>query len=102
MVIDDFHIVRIAVLPTETDTPLIVDPDAVLAVPIAGEVLQPITGQPRQVTQGGGAVELIELPYGGPGNGLKAPAEPPLEDLLGPSATATQRNGSTILTPAIT
>jgi hypothetical protein len=31
VVIDDLHVVSIAILPVEADTPLLVDPDAVLS-----------------------------------------------------------------------
>jgi hypothetical protein len=35
MVVDDFNLGRIAVLPVETDSPLIIDADTMLTVPIS-------------------------------------------------------------------
>lgn len=37
MVVDDFGVVRIAVFPDEADTPLLIDPDTVLARTVAAE-----------------------------------------------------------------
>ena len=40
VVVDDLDVVRVAALPDEADAPLIVDPDRVLALPIAPERLE--------------------------------------------------------------
>lgn len=45
MVVDDLDIVRIAVLPPKTNTPLIIDANAPLANPIAGELFKPVPGR---------------------------------------------------------
>jgi hypothetical protein len=42
MVIDDLHFMRPILSPAETNSPLIVDPDAVLALPAALQGLQTI------------------------------------------------------------
>jgi hypothetical protein len=42
MVIDDLDFVRVGSTPDETDPPLIVDPDAVLAFAVATKLLEPI------------------------------------------------------------
>jgi len=42
MIIDDFNELGAAIAPLETDTPLIVDPDAVLTATIALQRFQPI------------------------------------------------------------
>jgi hypothetical protein len=39
MIIDDFHIVAMALTPDKTDSPLIIDPNRVLPFPIASQVL---------------------------------------------------------------
>jgi hypothetical protein len=44
MVVDDFDIERLPVLPAKTDTPLIVDSYAVLTCPITTEFLKTIAG----------------------------------------------------------
>jgi len=35
MIIADFHLMRVTVSPSETDAPLIIDPNAVPAFPVA-------------------------------------------------------------------
>ena len=49
VVVDDLDVVRIAIAPTKADAPLIVDTDAVLAGPVALELLQAITRRHSQV-----------------------------------------------------
>jgi hypothetical protein len=49
MVIDDFNLGRIAVLPAETDSPLIIDSNTVLTAPISGESFQSISGWDPQI-----------------------------------------------------
>jgi hypothetical protein len=44
MVVDDFHVAGIALPPHEADAILIVDPDAVLALALAVQRLQPVSG----------------------------------------------------------
>src|SRR4051794_3542179 len=51
VVIDDRHVVRVPVAPDETDPPLVVDADAVLAAPIATEFFQAIPGRDAQVVE---------------------------------------------------
>jgi len=53
MIVNDFHVVSISVLPMKADPPLIVDPNAVLAVPAAVKLLQPVSRE-GQITQAGG------------------------------------------------
>jgi hypothetical protein len=43
MIVDDFDIVRVAVLPTKTNPPLIVDPHAVLTLAIPFQGFEPIS-----------------------------------------------------------
>jgi hypothetical protein len=53
MIVNDFHVVGISVLPMKADPPLIVDPNAVLAVSVAAELLQSVSRE-VQITQAGG------------------------------------------------
>jgi hypothetical protein len=53
MIVNDFHVVSISVHPMKADPPLIVDPDAVLAVPVAAKLLQSVSRE-LQITQAGG------------------------------------------------
>lgn len=51
MVICDLHVVRSAVLPVETDAPLIVDADQVLARPITTQLLEAVARRSKKVAQ---------------------------------------------------
>ncbi len=44
MIIDNLYVVGIPISPLKANTPLVVDPDAVLACTIVGEFLQAICG----------------------------------------------------------
>src|SRR5207248_1858333 len=61
MIVDDFDVPRAVVSPSKADSPLIVDPDAVLPTPITAEFLQPVTGRHTQVIQILRAVEHLQL-----------------------------------------
>ena len=66
MIIRDFHVVSVAVFPTETDAPLLVDANAVLAVTVAPESFQTISGGNTEVLQVGGRVQHQEFTEGCP------------------------------------
>ncbi len=51
MVIDDLNVEHIALLPYETDAPLIVDANTVLPLPVALEQLQPVAGDGSQIPE---------------------------------------------------
>ena len=51
MIIDDLDIVGLAIVPPETNTPLVIDPNAVLAVSITRELFQAISRRDAQVIQ---------------------------------------------------
>jgi hypothetical protein len=55
-VVDDLDIVWSS-LPLETDSQLVVDPDAVLTGAVARESFQPVTAKRRQVCQRLGAIQ---------------------------------------------
>ncbi len=61
MVIDDLDVRRPFRRPLEAHTPLIVDPDAVLACPVACEPFQPVSGGRGQIPKLGGRIQLIQL-----------------------------------------
>jgi len=58
MIVNNLHIVSISVLPNKADPHLIVDPNAVLAVPATVKLLQPVSGE-GQITQSGGRIQLL-------------------------------------------
>jgi len=61
MIVNDFDIVRVSRSPAETDPPLRVNPDAVLARPIAPELLQAIARRKAQVVEARGRFEHPQL-----------------------------------------
>ena len=62
MVIDELDVVGIGILPTETDPPLIVDADTVLAAAITLEFLEPVPRRHPKVVERLGGVHGNELP----------------------------------------
>lgn len=64
MVVHDFHIIRIAILPAKANTPLLIDAYAVLAPPIAVQLFQPIGRGYAQRTQVGCGIEHPQFPHG--------------------------------------
>ena len=61
MIVGDFHIQGVAVFPVKANPPLIVDPDAVLALPIPGQLFQPIPRWNFQIGQSIGSIKHEEL-----------------------------------------
>jgi hypothetical protein len=53
VVVHHLDLLRVAVLPDEADPILVVDPDAVLPLPIAGKSLKVIARKRAEVTTGG-------------------------------------------------
>jgi hypothetical protein len=49
VIVHDFRLVSIVIQPLETNTPLIVDANAVLTLPVPGKGLQPVTRRSAQV-----------------------------------------------------
>ena len=84
MVVDDFDVVRIPRSPTEADTPLLVDPNAVLTSPATAEPLEPVAGWTSEIIEGFGRIKDEQLSVGGPLKGRrKALVAHSPEDLLG-------------------
>ena len=62
MIVDDLNGVGVAVIPSETDPPLIVDSNTVLPCAISAQLLEPVTwGQP-QILEPQRGVHVAELP----------------------------------------
>jgi hypothetical protein len=49
VIIYNFHVVRVLLVPDETDAVLVVDPDAVLAGATSLERFEPVSGQRPEV-----------------------------------------------------
>src|SRR5665811_1207236 len=62
MIIDDLDAVRRAVAPTEANSPLVVDPDTMLALPVTTQRLKPVSWNCRHVLQLLGVVQHPKLP----------------------------------------
>ena len=57
-----FDFVGMTILPNKTHSPLVVDPNAVLPLPICSESFQTIAGRHPQVVQVRSSVDLDQLP----------------------------------------
>jgi hypothetical protein len=86
VVVHHFDLLRFAVLPDEADPILVVDPNAVLPLPIAGKSLKAIARERAEVVEALGGVQLRQLPLRDPGNGSEPPRRVPLKQGLGVSA----------------
>ena len=62
MVIGYLDVVRIALTPPKTDTPLVIDADAVLARPVSFELLKPVAWRRSEVLQGVSSIKDEQLP----------------------------------------
>jgi hypothetical protein len=85
VVVHHFDLLRVAVLPHEADPILIVDPDTVLASPVAGKGLEVITRERTQVVESLGRMQLRQLALSDPGNAPEATRRVTLEQCLGVS-----------------
>lgn len=68
MVIDNLDFMNIAIAPNETNTPLVVDPDAVLARSVPSQRLQPVTGRLAYILQPLGNVQCPQFALSNTGN----------------------------------
>jgi hypothetical protein len=63
MIVYDRHVMRPVFLPNEADAPLIVDANAMLALAIALQRLEPIPWRCTQITQSHCGVDHVELAH---------------------------------------
>jgi hypothetical protein len=61
VIVDNLDVESVPVLPLETDTPLLVDPYAVLSLPIAHQPFKLIRRRNHEVAQVSGGVEVFQL-----------------------------------------
>ena len=64
MVVRDFHVVCIAVTPSEANAPLVIDADAVLALSVPRQLFEPIAGRHTQILHAARVVEHAQLTQG--------------------------------------
>jgi hypothetical protein len=62
VIIANVHFPGVPVAPDKTNTPLVIDTNAVLALAIATQRLQTIAGWRGQVAQSTGRIQLAEFP----------------------------------------
>ena len=72
VIIDDLHIVRPVLCPTEADAPLHVDPNAVLTGAVAPQRFQPVARQRGKVPERLRAVQQDQTAYRLSGEALKS------------------------------
>jgi hypothetical protein len=74
MVIHDLDLVGVAVLLLKANSPLIVDSDAVLMLPISQQPFEPVAWDRRQFCEVGNCIEHDQLPQSGTLDGSEPPA----------------------------
>jgi len=73
----------IPVTPHKTKTPLVINPNAMLPLPLAAQGFQTVAGRRCQIAQLGSAVQLAKLSPGDPFNGPKTATRLPMVKSLG-------------------
>lgn len=66
MIIHDFNVVRVPILPPKTEAPLLIDPDAVLSMAVAPQSIEPVAGWHTQVIQVHDGIQHPQFTHGGP------------------------------------
>ena len=61
MIVRDLYIMCVAALPTKACAPLVIDADAPLPFPIAGQFFQSVAGRDTQIIDCLGCVDRLEL-----------------------------------------
>jgi hypothetical protein len=77
VIIDDLYVVGVPFAPNKAQTPLVVDPNAVLSLSVAMQGFQAISRRRCQVSQFRGGIHLPKLPARDTLDCLKAPARLP-------------------------
>lgn len=83
MIIDDLHVVTMAIAPDKTDSPLIVDSNGVLSFSLAAQSFQSIPRGRGQNSQLRGRMQLQQFPQGDSLEGTEALAVVVLKKLPG-------------------
>ncbi len=64
MIVHNFYVIGVPLEPDKTETPLIIDPNTVLSLPLATQCFQAITRRCREVAQFRCIVQLPKLASG--------------------------------------
>ncbi len=97
MIIDNLYLVDVTFLPTETDTPLVVDANAVLPLAIGLQCLQVITGRNPQIPEHSGTMEEEQLTPRRTFNGPEPGDRNVVEEVLGILAPEGLNHSTTVL-----
>ena len=62
MIVSDFDVMGIRPDPSEADSPLVIDTDAVLALPVTAQCLQSVRWRNPEVSEGLSIIQHSELP----------------------------------------
>jgi hypothetical protein len=89
MIVHDLNLIGVSLVPNEAETPLVVDPYAVLPFSITVQRFQSVSRRCRHVSQFCGTIQLPKLPPGDMLDRLKAAARLPM--MKSPSFRATER-----------
>src|SRR5689334_13617564 len=87
VIIHDLHCEGVPFAPRKTNTPLVIDADAVLALPITFKPLQSVSRQCRERCESRRGVEHVQFPKGLALNGLEPANGFSMEEALGISAS---------------
>lgn len=71
MIVNYLHVIRSIVRPPEANSPLMVDPNAVLTVAVACEQFKPVSAYPSEDLQGLSAIEVVQTAHRLTGEGLE-------------------------------
>ena len=95
MIIDNLDVLRGALSPDETNSPLIIDSDALLPFPVAAQGLEPVSRNSGDVFQVFCVVEQPQLSARDLGNVAEPPVALAVEQLLSvPAAEGADHTGS--------
>lgn len=64
MMVNNFNVMRVPALPTETNSPLPVYPDTMLAIPLTPQHLKMIAWRHAQIIEAGGGIQHQQFPAG--------------------------------------
>ena len=95
VIVHDLNVEHVPVTPHKTQSPLVVDPNAVLTLPVTPQCFQTVSGWCRKISQLSGAVELSELAAGYLLDCSKAPT--PLPPVQSFGVRATERPDHTLI-----
>jgi hypothetical protein len=75
MIVDNLNVNSVGWHPAEANPPLVIDPDAVLPEPVAGQSLEAVAGNRAQIGELRSGMNVVQLPLCRCGDTLEFPAE---------------------------